>query len=45
MSDRKLKPVHPGEVLLEEDAQACLRLATLIEQVEARLEWLSPGPR
>jgi hypothetical protein len=37
--------VLAGEVLLEEDAQACLRLATLAEQVEARLESLSSGPR
>ena len=41
LSDRVLA----GEVLLEEDAQACLRLATLAEQVEARLESLSSGPR
>jgi len=43
--ERLTDRVLAGEVLLEEDAQACLRLATLVEQVEARLEWLSPGPR
>jgi DNA-binding transcriptional MerR regulator len=32
--------VLAGEVLLEEDAQACLRLASLIEQAEAKLESL-----
>jgi len=35
--------VMAGEVLLEEDAQACLRLASLIEQAEARVEGLA-GP-
>jgi DNA-binding transcriptional MerR regulator len=44
--ERLADRVLAGEVLLEEDAQACLRLATLLEQVEARLEWLStPGAR
>ncbi len=41
LSDRVLA----GEVLLEEDAQSCLRLATLLEQAEARLEHLTTGPR
>jgi DNA-binding transcriptional MerR regulator len=37
--------VLAGEVLLEEDAQACLRLAALIEQADAKLEGLdSTGP-
>jgi DNA-binding transcriptional MerR regulator len=36
--------VLAGEVLLEEDAQACLRLASLTEQAQARVESLtSPG--
>lgn len=36
--------VMAGELLLEEDANACLRLASLIEQAEARLDGLnSPG--
>jgi DNA-binding transcriptional MerR regulator len=36
--------VIAGELLLEEDANACLRLASLIEQAEARLDGLnSPG--
>jgi DNA-binding transcriptional MerR regulator len=33
--------VMAGEVLLEEDAQACLRLASLIEQAEAKLDGFS----
>jgi DNA-binding transcriptional MerR regulator len=33
--------VLAGELLLEEDAQACLRLATLLEQGEAKVEHLS----
>ena len=32
-----------GQVLLEEDADACLRLANLIEQAEARLDGLAHG--
>jgi len=32
-----------GQVLLEEDPEACLRLANLIDQAEAKLESLSPG--
>ncbi len=43
--ERLAERVLSGEVLLEEDAQACLRLATLIEQAEARLEYLTTGPR
>ena len=34
--------VQAGEVLLEEDAQACLRLAALIDQAEAKLESAPP---
>lgn len=37
--ERLADRVLAGEVLLEEDAQACLRLATLLEQAEARMEW------
>lgn len=33
--------VLAGELLLEEDAQACLRLASLIEQAQAKLESLN----
>jgi len=33
--------VQAGEVLLEENADACLKLASLIEQAEARLEALA----
>ncbi len=43
--ERLADRVLAGEVLLEEDAQACLRLATLIEQAEAKLEYLATGPR
>ena len=35
--------VLAGELLLEEDAPACLRLASLIEQAGAKLESLAPG--
>lgn len=42
--ERLADRVMAGEMILEEDAQACLRLATLVEQVEARLEWLNSGP-
>jgi DNA-binding transcriptional MerR regulator len=35
--DRLAERVHAGKVLLEEDAGACLRLATLVEQAEAKL--------
>ena len=35
--------VLAGETLLEEDANACLRLATLVEQAEAKLETFSAG--
>jgi DNA-binding transcriptional MerR regulator len=34
--------VMAGEVLLEEDARACLRLASLIEQADAKLDGFSP---
>jgi len=43
--ERLADRVLSGEVLLEEDAQSCLRLATLVEQVEAKLEHLTTGPR
>jgi len=33
--------VQAGEVLLEEDAQACLRLVSLLEQAEAKLDSVS----
>ena len=36
--DRLTDRVQAGDVLLEEDAQACLRLASLVEQAEAKLE-------
>jgi DNA-binding transcriptional MerR regulator len=36
--DRLAERVQAGEVLLEEDAEACLRLASRIDQVEAKLE-------
>lgn len=35
--------VQAGEMFLEEDAQACLRLVSLLEQAEAKLESLSPS--
>ena len=35
---RLAERVQNGEVLLEEDAQACLRLASLVEQAQAKLE-------
>jgi DNA-binding transcriptional MerR regulator len=35
--------VLAGELLLEEDPQACLRLASLIEQAQAKLEGLDSG--
>jgi len=34
--------VQAGELLLEENAQACLRLASLIEQADAKLDSLGP---
>lgn len=44
--DRMAEQVHGGQVLLEEDAQACLRLAQLVEQSEAKLETMnSPEAR
>jgi hypothetical protein len=36
--ERLTERVQSGEVLLEEDPQTCLRLASLIEQAEAQLE-------
>jgi len=39
--DRMAERVHAGKVLLEEDADACLRLATLVEQAEAKLETMT----
>ncbi len=40
--ERLARPVQEGDVLLEEDADACLRLASRVEQVEAKLDSLSP---
>jgi len=40
--ERLAERVQAGEVLLEEDAQACLRLVSLLEQAEAKLESMSP---
>jgi len=40
--DRMADRVQAGEVLLEEDADSCLRLASLIEQAEAKLESMMP---
>jgi DNA-binding transcriptional MerR regulator len=42
--DRLTERVLGGQVLLEEDASACLRLATLVEQAEAKIENLTAGP-
>jgi len=39
--DRMAEQVHSGQVLLEEDAEACLRLAQLVEQSEAKLETMN----
>jgi DNA-binding transcriptional MerR regulator len=39
--DRLTGRVLGGELLLEEDANACLRLATLVEQAEAKIEDLT----
>jgi DNA-binding transcriptional MerR regulator len=39
--DRMADRVHAGKVLLEEDAGACLRLASLVEQSEAKLETMT----
>ncbi|UCC67690.1 MAG: hypothetical protein JSV79_11305 [Armatimonadota bacterium] len=39
--DRLAERVEAGEVLLEEDAQACLRLASRVDQVDAKLESMS----
>jgi DNA-binding transcriptional MerR regulator len=41
--DRLTERVLAGELLLEEDANACLRLATLVEQAEAKVESLAGG--
>ncbi len=38
--ERMAERILGGQVLLEEDAEACLRLANLIEQAEARLDGL-----
>jgi len=43
--ERLAERVLSGDLLLEEDAQACLRLAALVEQAEARLEWVGPASR
>ena len=43
--ERLAERVLSGDLLLEEDAQACLRLAALVEQAEARLEWIGPVSR
>ncbi len=44
--DRMAGRIQTGQILLEEDAEACLRLASLIEQAEAKLESMSsPQPR
>ncbi len=44
--DRMADRVHGGKVLLEEDADACLRLASLVEQSEAKFETMtSPDGR
>lgn len=39
--DRLAERVQAGEVLLEEDAEACLRLASRTDQAEAKLERMS----
>jgi len=42
---RMAENVQAGKVLLEEDAEACLKLASLIEQADAKLETMnSPRP-
>ncbi len=44
--DRLADRVQSGQILLEEDAGACLRLASLTEQGQAQLETMSaPAPR
>jgi DNA-binding transcriptional MerR regulator len=40
--ERLADGVLSGELLLEENAEACLRLATLVEQAEARVGWMQP---
>jgi DNA-binding transcriptional MerR regulator len=43
--DRVADSVQSGPILLEEDANACLRLASLTEQADAKLETMnSPEP-
>lgn len=39
--DRIAERIQSGQILLEEDADACLRLAGLIEQAEAQLQTMS----
>jgi len=39
--ERLAARVQSGEVLLEEDANACLRMAALVEQAEAKLQTMS----
>ncbi len=39
--DRMAERVQAGQVRLEEDADACLRLAGIVEQAEAKLETMS----
>ncbi len=39
--DRAAESVQSGPVLLEEDANACLRLASLTEQAEAKLQTMN----
>jgi len=41
--ERLTARVLEGELLLEEDANACLRLASLVEQAEARMEQVALG--
>ena len=36
--DRMADRIQNGDILLEEDAAACLRLASLIEQAEAKMQ-------
>lgn len=44
--DRIAERIQSGQILLEEDADACLRLAGLIEQAEAQLQTMNtPTPR
>jgi DNA-binding transcriptional MerR regulator len=43
--DRMAERVHSGEILLEEEAAACLRLASLIEQAEAKMQSMNSPER